>query len=226
LVEYDCNVSLKSAATNSATIVVHLPDGLEKLDADILEDNLFRAVLKRLKVVSSPQQLENFSSKLYTITVTTEWGFHLGRLALSVPIVETYRFSVDLGDLQQYVKDLLREHLVIRINQRTPPLPRSGPRGDLTVSMPMELTSTLMEDLFAVRPPLTLSHQQEETRRRQEAMWTTEQIMKRFGSLEGPDPEVLQELKKPRPQDVGTRHSAKGRDVAHRVPAYSKELDL
>lgn len=137
MVQYDCNVSMKEQAFGpSTTIIVELPDGMEKYPS-ALEDALFKGVLKRLKVVAYEVRESVPRSPLttYHIQISTDRGFNFGNLKMTAPhstgwwdgnqvnLAENYFPS----EIEGYIEQTLRRHLSLRLNQRMPPLPRSEP---------------------------------------------------------------------------------------------------
>jgi hypothetical protein len=147
MVKYDCNVSLTTEPFGpSATVIVELMDGYEEA-LDLLQAHLVGAVIKRLKIVAhtSPHGLSE-----YALDISTDRGYHLGRLKVSMPFNTGWDATlIDMNnhyyqmEAQGYIEIALRKHLNVRINQRTPPLPRKaanaqGVREDLVFSTLMD----------------------------------------------------------------------------------------
>lgn len=146
MVQYDCNVSMReNPYGGSTTIIVELPDGMERYPKE-LENHLFKGVLRRLKVEAHEMRSSRgYPSVLtYLLSITTDRGYHLGSLKMSAPHSTGWRSDtvVNLAEnyfpteIEGYIEQALRHHLVIRLNQRMPPLPRTEPdeegqRGDL-----------------------------------------------------------------------------------------------
>lgn len=152
MVKYDCTVSLRTKVfTNSTTIIVELPDNMERYPI-ALEDALFKGVVKRLKMVVFELISPNGPQSHYRIQVYTDRGFNLGTLTMVAPhstgwwdgeevsLVENY-FPTEI---EGYIASALRSGLNIRINQRTPPLPRSLP--DETGQRPPVFSGDLFDD--------------------------------------------------------------------------------
>jgi hypothetical protein len=138
IVKYDCNVSMANDPFGpSATMIVELMDGYEEAP-DLLQAHLVGAVIKRLKVVAhtSPRTspYNNVTGRAeYVVDISTDRGYHLGRLKVSMPFDTGWNdTSVNMGEsylqseAEGHIERMLRKHLTVRINQRTPPLPRKA----------------------------------------------------------------------------------------------------
>lgn len=145
IVKYDLNVSLAQEFGPSATMIVELMDGFEEAP-DLLQAHLVGAVIKRLKVVATASPRNNLTGREeYILDVSTDRGYHLGRVKFAMPFVtgwngtevkmsETYLQS----EAEGHIEVALRQQLKVRINQRTPPLPRTlpntkGQRDDIVI---------------------------------------------------------------------------------------------
>jgi hypothetical protein len=151
MVKYDCNVSLTTEQFGpSATMIVELMDGYEEAP-DLLQAHLVGAVIKRLKVVAHASPRNTITGREeYVLDISTERGYHLGRVKFAMPFATGWNgTSIDMNDrylqseAQGHIEIALRQHLNVRINQRTPPLPRK-PANAKGISEDM-VFSTLMD---------------------------------------------------------------------------------
>lgn len=149
VVQYDCNVSLTTEQFGpSVTVVVELMDGFEE-DPELFQAHLVGAIIKRLKIVAhtSPQNRITGREE-YTLDISTDLGYHLGRIKFAMPFATGWN-GTQVGmsgaylrsEAEGHVESALRRHLNVRINQRTPPLPRKpanakGISEDIIIPIP------------------------------------------------------------------------------------------
>lgn len=205
-VQYDCNVKLKNDTYGpSTTIVMDLPDGLED-HPDTLEQKLFEGVLKRLKIVVSrmPVARTNLNPLCACrVDISTDRGYRLGQLSITVPFsIGWDRTEVDLNayphasEVEGYLAQWLKTNLAIRVNQRTPPLPRG--------------TSSYQEMVRLFHPGMFP----------QDQVARYEHLARQEKKLELPK-ELLSESVS---EDVSRRHGIRSQNVASRTPVRARPV--
>jgi len=226
MVQYDCNVSLRENSFGpSATVIVELPDGMEK-HPKALEDHLFKRVLQRLKVVVCERSVSQEYSMQYPfqLQIGTDRGYHLGSLKMTAPHAPGWGWrdgiQVNLMEnyfptpFERYIEQALYHHLVIRVNQRTPPLPRTV-RDDEPIVM----------QTFSGSPvPPSIFMEMEQDRKLEETYLHDLAV---FASADAePTKDSIAEVLRKVPQDVSVRTHTQGRDVALRGDRLLSGVDV
>lgn len=256
MVEYDCNISLRTQPITSTTMIVSLPDGMEK-HPEALQNALLTGALKRLKVVVTEQvgaRAPNWydSSHRYSVDVHTDRGFRLGTLIMNVPVSTGWNGHVlNLAEnyfpteVEGYVGKALKDQIVIRVNQRTPPLPRvgldpAGKREDMVWKVPIghpvrpeqdrRDLDRLVYDSLMRSGGTRYWMEQAEVRHRSEEQRIKNELKLRLADMAADTASVAEEmltesrLPKEPGQDVGRRTQVDRTDVARRGGSYSYDV--
>lgn len=259
-VTYDCNVSLEGDgsgrfATPTATVLVEMPDGMEATGN--FEERLKRAIIKKLKIVAFSDSVRNTVTPFesYVLEVNSPHGYCLGRTRVSLPFVTAWDGTpVSMQnympmEAEGWVEKVLQKQLVVRINQRTPPLPRTEPdekgqRPDVVYSFD-SASHTVVKEEWEYVTDLVRAERERQERLRREKLLADRMIMdplrtqpgyappeydvharlSEFAALLGEPPAIPDSLRGDGPQDVAKRASVTARqDVATRYSSYGRDV--